>query len=129
MVRKSVAVMNSSKEITDILQEVLKSEGFLVNSTFTYVFKGKERNFDNFVKRYKPTVIVYDIAIPYDENYELFKALSRRASAEKISFVLTTTNKDALDKIVGRTKAHEILGKPYDLTKIVSAVSSLADSS
>ena len=37
-------------------------------------------------------------------------------------FVITTTNKPALDKLVGETEALEIIGKPYDLAQVVDAV-------
>jgi hypothetical protein len=37
-------------------------------------------------------------------------------------FVLTTTNKPALEKLVGETDALEIIGKPYDLRQVVAAV-------
>ena len=36
--------------------------------------------------------------------------------------VLTTTNKMALDAMVGPTEALEIIGKPYDIEQIVAAV-------
>ena len=36
----------------------------------------------------------------------------------------TTTNKPALDKLVGETEVIEIIGKPYDLQQVVEAVRS-----
>lgn len=117
-----VAVMNSSKEITEVLELALNTHGFQTTSIFTYEFKNHEKNFDAFIKKYAPQVILYDIAIPYKENYELFKRLSGRATAHGIGFVLTTTNKEKLEEIVGPTGAHEIVGKPFDLMNIINAV-------
>jgi DNA-binding NtrC family response regulator len=36
--------------------------------------------------------------------------------------LLTTTNKDALAECVGSTEALEIVGKPYDLDELLTAV-------
>ena len=41
-------------------------------------------------------------------------------------FVLTTTNKRALDGMVGSTNTIEIIGKPYDLDQVVKAVKKAA---
>jgi hypothetical protein len=40
------------------------------------------------------------------------------------TFVITTTNKPALDQLVGENEAIEIIGKPYDLQQVVEAVRS-----
>ena len=106
-----VAVMNTSKEITDMLQEVLKIEGYSTCSVFTYQMKKDEEYFDQYLEKNVPQVVVYDIAIPYEENYALFNRLRSRKSAKNIPFVLTTTNKKALEELVGKTSAFEIIGK------------------
>jgi DNA-binding response OmpR family regulator len=118
------AVMNSSQEITEILLETLRQEGITANAIFTHELKGKEERFDEFMLLNKPSVIIYDIALPYEENYKLFKRLIRRSSARGVAFVLTTTNKEALESLVGKTKAFEIIGKPFDLNILVNAVKS-----
>jgi DNA-binding response OmpR family regulator len=117
-----VAVMNTSKEITQMLTEVLQEEGFTTSSIFTYHFKDHEKEFDKYVQENKPEVILYDIAIPYKENYFLFKKLISRDSVKNIPFVLTTTNKEALEGFVGETETHELVGKPYDLQEIIDAI-------
>jgi DNA-binding response OmpR family regulator len=117
-----VAIMNTSKELTEILQELLADEGFTISITYTYELKERKEWFDEFIKVNKPDVIVYDIAIPYKENYELFKELCGSPSAKQSAFVLTTTNYHALEKLVGPTNAFEIVGKPFDLHILVEKV-------
>jgi hypothetical protein len=41
-----------------------------------------------------------------------------------LRFIITTTNKPALDRLVGDTEALEIIGKPYDLQRVTDAVRS-----
>ena len=117
-----VAVMNTSKEVTDMLQNVLSDEGFETSAIFTYIFKNKNVGLEEYVEINNPDVVLYDIAIPYDENYKLFKDLSPILDKYQIPYVVTTTNKKALDQIVGETPAYELIGKPYDLEVIVSAL-------
>ena len=117
-----VAVMNSSKEITQMLEEIIQDAGHTTCSVFTYEFKNQEDEFDQYVQLHKPEVILYDIAPPYKENYQLFHKLSMREAADQIPFVLTSTNKDALESIVGPTSTHELVGKPYDLQEIIEAL-------
>jgi DNA-binding response OmpR family regulator len=122
MNRINVAVMNTSKEITDMLSEVLTDAGFHTTATFTYAFKNNESLFDEYLEANKPDVIVYDIAPPYRENYFFFERLYSRSSAKTVPFVLTTTNKDALESFVGKTPTHELIGKPFDLQEIIDSI-------
>jgi CheY-like chemotaxis protein len=123
MAQKTIAIMNTSKEITDLLTEVFKEEGYYTYSLFTYLFKKNQVDFDTYITSHLPDVILYDIGLPYKENYELFKKLRTRPVVRDIPFVLTTTNKDALEKFIGKTHIYELIGKPYDLKEIVEAVS------
>lgn len=117
-----VAVMNTSKEITEMLTEILNDADYATTAVFTYKFKNQEEEFDRYVKENNPDVILYDIAPPYRENYFLFKRLYKRITVSQIPFVLTTTNKEALESFVGPTNTFELIGKPYDLQEILDAV-------
>lgn len=117
-----VAVMNTSKEITEMLSHVLQDAGYRTCTTYTYLFKGEEEEFDEYIEANDPDIILYDIAPPYRENYFLFEALYARKSANKIPFILTTTNKNALESFVGKTQTHELIGKPFDLQEILDSI-------
>lgn len=120
-----VAVLNTSREIMDLLIEVLRAKGFKTCDTFTKYLKDGKVEFDKYVRLNKPDVILYDIAIPYEENYMLFKSLAKSKVVKNIPFVLTTTNKKVLDSLVGKTGAFEIIGKPYDLEELVRIIQSI----
>ncbi|HVT01408.1 MAG TPA: response regulator [Patescibacteria group bacterium] len=117
-----IAIMNSSKEVTGMLKDVLEDSGFETVDVYTYKLKNKEVDIDKFLAEHKPDVILYDIAIPYQENFRFFKSVVKRV--KNIPFIVTTTNKEALDKLVGKTEAFEIIGKPFDLMKLVEMVTS-----
>jgi len=80
------------------------------------------QHFVDFVRANDPRVVVYDIAPPYEENWTFLKLILDTDVMHGRHVVLTTTNKAALERLVGPTDAIEILGKPYDLNEIVNAV-------
>ena len=79
-------------------------------------------DFLEFVSRTQPAVFVYDISIPYDRNWRFLQLLLNTEVMQGRRLVLTTTNKMALDAMVGPTEALEVIGKPYDIEQIVAAV-------
>lgn len=99
----------------------MEAEGYQTNITFTYLLKENEQKIDEFITIHKSQIIIYDIALPYEENYELFNRLRRIKSIRGISFILITTNKSVLESLVGKNSAYEIVGKPYGLCEIINA--------
>jgi CheY-like chemotaxis protein len=117
-----IAVFNSSSDTVELLRTVLEAEGLhTVPGHITDLKKG-ELDFVSFIEHHQPAVIVYDISPPYDTNWTFLKLVRSSQPAQASRFVLTTTNKPVLDKLVGETEAIEIIGKPYDLERVVAAV-------
>ena len=118
-----VVVMNSNEDTVEMLRQCLTDHGFTsVVTAHIHDFKTGEEDFKVFVRQHDPSVLIYDSAIPYDKNWTFLKLLLDSESMRGRKVVVTTTNKRRLDELVGPTDAIEIVGKPYDLERIVDAV-------
>lgn len=121
-IKPIIAVFNSSSDTVEMLRTVLEQEGFhTVPGHITDLKKG-ELDFVDFIEHHRPAVIVYDISPPYETNWTFLKLVRSSQPAQAARFILTTTNKPVLDELVGETEAIEIIGKPYDLERVVGAV-------
>ena len=122
---ETVAVINSSEDTVEMLRCALQNSGF--NSVVTghvFDFKTGADDFPGFLQTHDPQVLVYDVSIPYDKNWTFLRLLLDSEHMRGRKVVVTTTNKKALDEMVGNTGALEIVGKPYDIDQIVRAVKS-----
>jgi hypothetical protein len=72
-------------------------------------------------------VVVYDIAPPYEANWQLFKHIRSMDVMRHRRIVLTSINRKHVESLVGRDETiYEIVGKPYDLNRLVHAVKEAA---
>jgi DNA-binding NarL/FixJ family response regulator len=118
-----VAVVNSSEDTVEMLRECLVHHGFTsVVTAHIHDFKTGAADFPTYLRHHDPAVIVYDVSIPYEKNWAFLRLLLDSESMRGRKVVLTTTNKQRLEELVGPTDAFEIVGKPYDLDRIVGAV-------
>lgn len=117
-----VAVFNSSADTVEMLRTALEQQGIHTVPGNIPDLKRGELDFISFVELHRPAVIVYDISPPYETNWAFLRLVRSSDAAKRSQFVLTTTNKPALEKLVGPTDALEIIGKPYDLKVAVDAV-------
>lgn len=117
-----IAVFNSSEDTVEMLRTALEGDGLHTVSGHIGELKKGELDFVAFIEHHRPAVIVYDISLPYDTNWNFLKLVRSSQPAQGCRFILTTTNKPALDKLVGENEALEIIGKPYDLERVITAV-------
>ena len=122
MAKPIIAVFNSSDDTVEMLRTALEGEGLHTVPGHIPDLKKGELDFVAFLEDHRPAVIVYDISPPYDTNWNFLKLVRSSQPAQACRFVLTTTNKPVLDRLVGDNEALEIIGKPYDLDRVVSAV-------
>ena len=67
------------------------------------------------------------MAPPYDRNWRLFQHLCTMPALKGMKFLITTTNVKHVREVAGEgPELFEIVGKPYDLAKIVEACKKLS---
>ncbi len=119
-----VALFNSSDDTVEMVQHMLPASEFecLIGCHFADLKNGRV-DFATYLGEHNPQVVIFDISPPYEENWRFFKTLRDSAVMKTRGLVLTTTNKQRLDETVGDdSEAFEIVGKPYDLDQIRSAI-------
>ena len=114
-----VACVNSSQDIVELLASVLQEEGYRAVTHVSPTREGPQPEID-FLRNVRPQVVIYNVSLPYEASWKEF--LQVRATVPDCPFVVTTTNKRALDELVGPTNTIEIIGKPYDLDHILAVV-------
>jgi DNA-binding response OmpR family regulator len=117
-----IAVINNSSEVTEVLRLALTEAGFRDVCEKVLSFKNSERDVQAFFVQHDPQALIWDISIPYEENWTFFCGVRDSGALAGRGVVLTTTNKRALDTLVGPTLAYELIGKPYDLDDVIGAI-------
>lgn len=80
------------------------------------------------MRQYRPSVVIYDIALPYEANWRLFEHVRDSPACQGVKFVMTTTNVGRVREVVGQDPhLLELVGKPYDLGLLVQRVRDVLD--
>lgn len=118
-----VAIINSTPDVVDLLRVSLERAGLIVVTAFTHDIRDGIVDADAFISQHDPKVIVYDIAAPFEANWNLFQHLRQRPYMTGRFFVLTSTNRRHVEQLAGPDQhVYEVVGKPMDLDVIVQAV-------
>jgi CheY-like chemotaxis protein len=123
----TVAVINTTPDVIEMLRSVFETAGFLVVSTFTHDIRDGRVDFEAFMRQHRPRVIVYDLAPPYERNFLLFQHVRGMPAVADAHFVITSTNPSNVSDMVGRDeRVYEVVDRAEDLMAIVQAVKQAA---
>jgi len=125
----SIAVFNSSADTIEVLKLALEEHGYAVASGHVSDIKKGQVDVIDFVNEHQPDVVIYDVALPYEENWRFLRLLQSSDALKKLKWVITTTHKKRLQELVGECgEVYEIVGKPYDMQMILDAVKTAIES-
>jgi len=120
-----VALFNASDDTIDMVEKLLKTAGkdqSLIWCHFADLRKGVV-DFGRYMEKHNPEVVIFDLSPPYDENWRFFKTMRDSETMEGRGMVLTTTNKNRLDEVLGEdSHALEVVGRAKDLHEIDFAI-------
>jgi DNA-binding response OmpR family regulator len=120
-----VALFNASDDTIDMVQNLLTSsdnEQTLIWCHFADLKKGNV-DFGKYMDEHNPEVVIFDLSPPYDENWQFFKTMRDAKRMKGRGVVLTTTNKNRLDEVLGEdSRALEVVGRTKDLQEIDAAI-------
>jgi DNA-binding NtrC family response regulator len=117
-----VAVLNSNDDVVELLRMALEQAGLVVISVHVDEVKRGDVAVGEFINEHNPDVTIYDLVPPYDRSW-LFLQHLRETTLKGRRFVITSTNPKRAAELAGTAEdIFEIVGKPYDIDKIVEAV-------
>ena len=120
---RRVAIFNSQPDFIEALRVALEADGFTTASAHLADIQSGALDLLAFVHLHKPELIIYDLPRPYESHWNFLRLLKETDSLKAATWVLTTTDKEALEAAVGASGVVEIIfGEPYGVTDVVAAV-------
>lgn len=122
-----VALFNSNLDALVLLGKLLDSAGFTVVSALIPDVRNGRCDVNAMLDRHDPSVIVYDIGPPYEENWKMFEELRASTSMRQRRCVITAVNAARVEQLArSDDRIYEVVDKQSDLGAIVKAVKEAA---
>jgi DNA-binding response OmpR family regulator len=117
-----VAVINSSEDTVEVLRTLLEREGWETVQAHVDDIKRGRTDFLQYLEVHDPQVIIWDVPPPYDHGWAFLQLVRSSRAMDGRVVIVTTTNKQALERFVGPTDAIEIFTKPYDVEVLIDTI-------
>ncbi|HTI43482.1 MAG TPA: hypothetical protein VL693_16760 [Vicinamibacterales bacterium] len=122
-----IALFNSNLDALVMLGKLLESAGFTVISALIPDLRSGRYDVNAMLDRHDPSVIVYDIGPPYEENWQMFEELRASTSMRHRRCVITAVNALRVEELArSDDRIYEVVDKQSDLVEIVQAVKEAA---
>jgi CheY-like chemotaxis protein len=116
-----VAVVNTNPDLVELLKVRLEKAGFVVLVLHIAEIRAG-LDVERVLAQHNPVVIVYDVVMPYAQNWRFLEHL-RATTFDGRRFVLTTPNEEGVRRLAGKDeKVYEVLDDGGDIDAIVQAV-------
>ncbi|MGH7302714.1 MAG: hypothetical protein ACRELZ_05455 [Candidatus Rokuibacteriota bacterium] len=123
MTGTAVAIFNSHAEFIYTLRGALEQEGLTTVTALLAEIQDGTLDLVAFLEAHDPHVIVYDLPRPFERHWNFLRLLKQTHGLRRKAWILTTTDKEALDAAVGASGVIEIIfGEPYGVREVVEAV-------
>ena len=120
---RHVSVFNSRPDFIEALCAALEADGFTCSCAHLADIQSGVLDLLAFIETHRPELIVYDLPRPYEAHWNVLRLLKDTRSLSGAVWVLTTTDKAALEAAVGADGVVEIIfGEPYGVADVVTAV-------
>jgi CheY-like chemotaxis protein len=120
--KSRIAVFNDSAPTLSTIAKWCEIHGYGVVTAQVSQMRIAHVDVEEFVAKNRPDVIVFDIAMPYESNWDFLEVIRLLPGLAGIPMVVTTANKAALEDLVGATDALQIIGKPPDLNVLLGRI-------
>lgn len=113
-----ILVVDDNKDICQLIENILLSEGYDVESCFNPL------QFSNIIKDNKPKLIITDLLMSGYDGRTLTKEVKGNAETEHIKIMMMSAHPDA-KKLSESAGVDEFLTKPFEIDDLVNKVESL----
>jgi CheY-like chemotaxis protein len=123
MASTTVAIINTSDDLVEMLKVALENAGFVVVVSHVSEIRSMQFDVKAFLELHDPRVILYDVGVPLDRNWRFLEHLRSSPGFGGRHFVLTSVNVRALHEIVKTDeRVYEVVGRNSEIAEIVRAV-------
>jgi hypothetical protein len=120
---RHVAVFNGRQEFIDKVCVGLHDVGYVTSSAHLKTIQSGALDLVAFIALHKPELIVYDLPRPYESHWNFLRLLQETKSLRGVIWVLTTTDKKAVEAAEGASDIIEVIfGEPYGVGDVIDAV-------
>jgi CheY-like chemotaxis protein len=116
-----VAVFNSSVATIELLEAALEQVGLRVDGVLMQDVRNGRIDLESFVERHDPAVVLFDVAPPYEDNWQLFQAIRSHPAMAHRRFVVTSTDAATVADLAREARLVAIAAKPFDLDAVITA--------